>query len=75
MDNKKNGLFNIGDEVITSDGRKGKIVDICYCENCELFKPFEYRVDGEKKVICTASAKCKRLYEYLKTQLNENDDR
>ena len=46
-----------------------------YCENCELFKPFEYMVDGEKKVICTASAKCKRLYEYLKTQLNENDDR
>ena len=46
-----------------------------YCENCELFKPFEYRVDGEKKVICTASAKCKRLYDYLKTQLNENDDR
>lgn len=34
MNNKKNSLFNIGDEVITSDGRKGKIVDICHCEGC-----------------------------------------
>ena len=35
MNNKKNGLFNIGDEVITYDGRKGKIVDICHCEGCK----------------------------------------
>ena len=26
--------FNIGDEVITVDGEKGKIVDICECEYC-----------------------------------------
>ena len=44
MDNKKNGLFNIGDEVITSDGRKGKIVDICHCEECERRGFYEPKV-------------------------------
>ena len=44
MNNKKNGLFNIGDEVITSDGRKGKIVDICYCEECERRGFYEPKV-------------------------------
>ena len=44
MDNKKNGLFNIGDEVITSDGRKGKIVDICHCEECERRGFYELKV-------------------------------
>ena len=42
--NKKNGLFNIGDEVITSDGRKGKIVDICHCEACERRGFYEPKV-------------------------------
>lgn len=27
--------FNIGDEVITSDGDKGVIIDICTCSECE----------------------------------------
>lgn len=44
MNNKKNGLFNIGDEVITYDGRKGKIVDICYCEECERRGFYEPKV-------------------------------
>ena len=44
MNNKKNGLFNIGDEVITSDGRKGKIVDICCCEECERRGFYEPKV-------------------------------
>ena len=44
MNNKKNGLFNIGDEVITSDGRKGKIVDICRCEECERRGFYEPKV-------------------------------
>ena len=44
MNNKKNSLFNIGDEVITSDGRKGKIVDICHCEGCERRGFYEPKV-------------------------------
>lgn len=44
MNNKKNSLFNIGDEVITSDGRKGKIVDICLCEECERRGFYEPKV-------------------------------
>ena len=44
MNNKKNGLFNIGDEVITSDGRKGKILDICHCEECERRGFYEPKV-------------------------------
>ena len=44
VNNKKNGLFNIGDEVITSDGRKGKIVDICRCEECERRGFYEPKV-------------------------------
>ena len=27
--------FNIGDEVITVDGIRGKIVDICECDRCK----------------------------------------
>ena len=44
MNNKEKGLFNIGDEVIASDGRKGKIVDICYCEECERRGFYEPKV-------------------------------
>lgn len=38
------GLFRVGDEVITSDGRKGKIVDICHCENCRRRGFYEPKV-------------------------------
>ena len=38
------GLFRVGDEVITSDGRKGKIVDICRCEECERRGFYEPKV-------------------------------
>lgn len=31
----KSDLFNVGDEVITSNGRKGKIVGFCQCERCK----------------------------------------
>ena len=44
MNNKEINLFNIGDEVITSDGRKGKIVDICHCEECERRGFYEPKV-------------------------------
>lgn len=30
----KDYKFNVGDEVITIDGRRGKIVDICTCSQC-----------------------------------------
>ena len=33
MENKYK--FNIGDEVITVDGRRGEITDICECERCQ----------------------------------------
>ena len=33
MDNKY--IFHVGDEVITDDGRVGKIASICTCERCE----------------------------------------
>lgn len=42
-----------------------------YCEKCVSFKPYEYMVDGKKKVICRNTVKCKCIYEYLKTQLQE----
>ena len=32
----KDYKFDIDDEVITVDGRRGKIVDICDCESCRL---------------------------------------
>ena len=42
-----------------------------YCDKCVLFVPYEYMVDGKKKVICRHTVKCKSRYEYLKTQLQE----
>lgn len=35
FDNTPKPLFKVGDKVITSDGRKGVIVDICNCELCQ----------------------------------------
>ena len=28
-------IFNIGDEVITTDGQRGRITCICHCEKCK----------------------------------------
>ena len=33
--NIKNYEFHVGDEVITTEGEKGKITSICTCERCE----------------------------------------
>lgn len=41
--------FNVGDEVITIDGEKGKIVDICDCEFCRergFLEPIWEHEDG-----------------------------
>lgn len=38
----KDYKFHIGDEVITTEGEKGRIVDICNCEYCQergFFEP------------------------------------
>lgn len=40
----KSDSFSVGDEVITSNGRKGKIVDICHCEECERRGFYEPKV-------------------------------
>lgn len=43
-------VFNIGDEVITANGEKGKIVDICKCEHCEergFYEPTWEDEDGD----------------------------
>ena len=41
--NIKDYKFNVGDEVITTDGQHGKIVEICNCESCRsrgFLEPF-----------------------------------
>jgi hypothetical protein len=41
--------FNVGDEVITVDGRSGKIVSICDCEMCKsrgFLEPFWLPIEG-----------------------------
>lgn len=35
MPNLQDYKFNIGDEVITTDGMRGTITDICECERCK----------------------------------------
>jgi hypothetical protein len=44
--------FNVGDEVISVGGIRGKIVDICQCEECAnrgLFEPI-WKHDDENEV-------------------------
>lgn len=51
---KYNGLtcgFKVGDEVITSTGKVGKITSICDCENCEergFYEPTVETEDGDR---------------------------
>ena len=43
--------FNIGDEVITADGTRGEIINICECDNCKergFYEPvYRDEEDGE----------------------------
>lgn len=41
--------FNIGDEVITIHGVRGKIIDICHCKECQKRGFFEliWEIDDE----------------------------
>jgi hypothetical protein len=44
----KDYQFAVGDEVITTEGVKGKITSVCRCERCEergFYEPF-WTVDG-----------------------------
>lgn len=46
----KNGLtcgFQVGDEVVTSTGEVGKIIDICTCDNCKERGFYEPKVEVE----------------------------
>lgn len=47
-------IFNIGDEVITDDGRVGKITSICDCERCKergFYEPTVIFEDGHDNYI------------------------
>lgn len=43
MDNKY--IFHVGDEVITDDGRVGKITSICTCDRCQSRGFYEPTID------------------------------
>ncbi len=46
--------FKVGDEVITDDGRVGKIINICTCEHCEergFYEPEVEFDDGDTEYI------------------------
>ena len=48
--------FEVGDTVITTDGRTGKITDICKCVECAargFYEPIWNRDDGEGSVYIT----------------------
>lgn len=52
--------FNVGDEVITVEGKRGTIVDICECERCQLrgfYEPTWVDDDGNTSYITGYDAK------------------
>ena len=53
--------FNVGDEVITIDGERGRIVDICNCEECRkrgFLEPVWENEDETEEWITYGEAKC-----------------
>lgn len=77
--NIKDYKFNVGDEVITTDGRHGKIVEICNCESCRsrgFLEPFWQPFDGGTEVcisIGVADADFDGYYRIGKYRFNEFD--
>lgn len=75
----KDYKFNIGDEVITTDGRHGKIVDICNCESCKsrgFLEPFWQPFDGGTEICIShgdASADFDGYYRIGKYRFNNFD--
>ena len=52
--------FNIGDKVITSDGRIGHITDICTCDQCKARGFYEFTIamdDGTSEYIMPSDKK------------------
>ena len=47
MENELNCGFKVGDEVITSTGEVGRIIDICTCDKCRKRGFFEPKVEVE----------------------------
>lgn len=47
MENELNCGFKVGDEVITSTGEVGKIIDICTCDKCRKRGFYEPKVEVE----------------------------
>ena len=47
MENEMNCGFKVGDEVITSTGEVGKIIDICTCDKCRKRGFYEPTVEVE----------------------------
>lgn len=42
--------FHVGDEVITTEGVRGKITSVCHCDRCEergFYEPFWIAEDGK----------------------------
>ena len=76
--NIKDYKFNVGDDVITIDGIKGKIVDICTCEQCEergFHEPIWTSEDhGEDYItICDAQNGFNKYYQIGKYHFNDFD--
>lgn len=75
----KDYKFDVGDEVITVDGRHGKIVDICDCEMCRsrgFLEPFWQPFDGGTEVCISvdiASADFDGYYRIGKYRFNDFD--
>ena len=75
----KDYKFNIGDEVITTDGRHGKIVSICTCESCKsrgFLEPFWQPFDGGTEICISfgvASADFDGYYRIGKYRFNNFD--
>ena len=60
MSDIKDYIFNIGDEVITTEGEKGTIVDICRCKKCldrGFCEPMWEDENGDKEYITDTEAK------------------
>lgn len=70
--------FKVGDEVITIDGERGEIVDICDCEECQkrgFLEPVWENEDEMEEWITLGEAKCgfKNFYRIGKYRFNSFD--
>lgn len=77
--NIKDYEFHVGDDVITTEGVKGKITNICTCDRCEergFYEPFwigEDDVWGHCIDIYDAESGFNRFYKIGKYHFNDFD--